>query len=74
MSDDTLHEDRKVRIIVEPASSAEEVAAFIAAVRYLDRRGAPSDASGERRPEGSRWAKAGRREAISGLGENTPNR
>jgi len=56
-------------MFIHPAPSDEELAAIVAAVSVLRGKAAPAEGGGNLiRPELSRWARAGRLEAMRGLG------
>ena len=60
-------DDPAIRLSVHPAPADEELAAIVGAIGTLRRRAAEADAAGPDRPVPSRWAIAGRREAMRGL-------
>jgi hypothetical protein len=64
-------EDTAIRLIVQPAPSDEELAALAGAIAALRRQPAVDAGRGHSaRPVLSRWALAGRRDAMRGIGRD----
>lgn len=70
MSDGRIHrsEDAAILLAVHPAPNDEELAALAGAIATLRRRPAATGEGGQApRPNRSRWALAGRKDAMRGL-------
>lgn len=60
-------DDAAIRLSVHPAPADEELAAIVGAIVALGCPSGEAGAAGPGRPVPSRWALAGRREAMRGL-------
>lgn len=57
----------QVRLMVHPEPTAEELAAIVGAVTVLRARTGAGEPVADTGPKRSRWASAGRREAMRGI-------
>ncbi|MDQ3524569.1 MAG: hypothetical protein M3451_05905 [Chloroflexota bacterium] len=67
-------DSQQVRIRVHPEPEAESMAVIVAAVHCLKRRERSGDEDNDVGQLSSGWSQAGRREAMSGRGEDLGHR